>query len=115
VRIKYAKHSMWSACVFAVAIVGVFWQLTHSRYDVDIFQSRDFPALALVALCVISFWYGCWAFGYAKGYAFLGAVLPFLSLLGLAILVFLPDRSLLAPWRKDAPDPEPSTPTARLQ
>jgi cytochrome bd-type quinol oxidase subunit 2 len=100
-RTRFAKQAAVSAAVFAVSIGGILWQFSHAQYNVNLFEKHRVLDITLIAVCVVSFWYGCWSFGYAKGYALLGAFLPFLSLFGLALLAFLPDRSMLAPWNKE--------------
>ena len=69
------------ALVVPIPVVPEFW--------------NNHPILnALLALTVgVSFWYICWATAKAKGYSgWVGILLPFLTIIGLIILIALKDR-----------------------
>jgi hypothetical protein len=89
---KYAIQSKWAGIVFVGTFGGVIWQFTQGGYEGNLYTENDYLSIALIAACVISYWYTCWAYGAAKGYPLLSVVLPALSLFGLAVLFFLQDQ-----------------------
>ena len=58
----------------------------------NIWAERDYLTVAIIAACIASYWYGCWAYGAAKGYPILAIFLPWMSFFGLAVLLFLQDQ-----------------------
>jgi hypothetical protein len=109
VKKKYATQSKWAGIVFTGTFIGVIWQFTHGGFQGNPLSKYDYFTIALIAACVISYWYTCWAYGAAKGYPLISIVLPVMSLFGLAVLFFLQDQdSMPATTETELPTSAPT-------
>ena len=97
-RRRYAVQSNWCAAIFACSVAAIFLDMHFLGESASIEGERNYPEIASAFVGGVAYLYGCWSYGYAKGYRFLGALCPLLMIfsyivccIGFLALVALPD------------------------
>ncbi|MBI3045837.1 MAG: hypothetical protein HYY78_23770 [Betaproteobacteria bacterium] len=89
--VQYERRANIAAGVWLASLIPLIALVTRAEGVGG--EAREVLQLAVMITNLSAFWYAFWAFAKAKGYSgFLGLVLPIFSLVGLLILIFLPDK-----------------------
>jgi hypothetical protein len=88
----YKRKSNYGAAIFLLSIISVSLMASGTGGK-NIWENANWLPTITYCISVVAFFFSVWALAKAKGYSgIVGLILPFLSIFGLLILLFLKDK-----------------------